>query len=96
MTELPTKEEIIRKIQKAKPELKRLFGVESVILFGSYARNEATSESDIDLLVKMPPSYKNFFRLQSYLESLLGKKVDLGTKLRLYVQRQAEKEMIHI
>ena len=96
MANVLTKQEIIRKIREAKAELHRRFGVESIALFGSYARNEADGESDIDLLVEMPPSFKNYFGLQRYLENLLGKRIDLGTKLRRYIQLQAEKEMIRI
>lgn len=96
MANVLTKQEIIRKIREAKPELRRRFGVESIALFGSYARNEADDKSDIDLLVEMPPSFKNYFDLQRYLENLLGKRIDLGTKLRRYIQLQAEKEMIRI
>jgi len=56
-------------------------GVKSIRLFGSIARNEATPDSDIDLLVEFnrPTGLFAFFRLQNFLEKLLGRKVDLGT-----------------
>ena len=57
----------------------RAFGVKSLLLFGSVARNEAGPESDVDLLVEFDPPVGLFevVRLQSYLESILGRRVDL-------------------
>ena len=62
------------------------YGVLEIGLFGSYTRNEATKESDIDLLVdieKEKKTFRNFMALSYYLEDLLGKKVELVTKQSL-------------
>jgi uncharacterized protein len=49
-------------------------------LFGSFARGDATSESDVDLLVRFSkPVGLAFFALADELEAALGKKVDLAT-----------------
>ena len=56
--------------------------VKKAYLFGSVARDEATSESDIDILVELDhskPIGMKFFVYQSDLEELLHKKVDLVT-----------------
>ena len=61
-------------------------GVLEIGLFGSYVRNEATKESDVDLLVniaKDKKTFRNFMALSYYLEDLLGKKVELITKQSL-------------
>jgi hypothetical protein len=58
------------------------FGVRKIGLFGSYVRNEATENSDIDLLVdiqKEKKTFNNFLSLNYYLEGLFGKKVELVT-----------------
>lgn len=59
------------------------YGIRSVYLFGSYARNEATEQSDIDLLVDTSgTALRSLFSLgQLYcdLEKALGKKIDLIT-----------------
>ena len=56
----------------------RAYGIRAVYLFGSYARNEATEESDIDLLIDTAgTSLRSLFSLgQLYcdLESALEKK----------------------
>ena len=60
------------------PELQEKYLVRSIGLFGSYARGDATPDSDIDILVDFDPSIGlKFVHLADYLEQLLGKKVDL-------------------
>lgn len=51
-------------------------------LFGSYARGDYSTESDVDLLVKFeePVGYFKLVQTQRAFEELLGKKVDLVTE----------------
>lgn len=80
----------------SKPELGARFGVTRLALFGSTARDTATSSSDIDVLVAFdgPATSKRYFGVQFYLEDLLGCPVDLVTEkalrpeLRPYVERE--------
>jgi predicted nucleotidyltransferase len=57
------------------------FGVSSLAVFGSVARDTAGPSSDVDVLVefKSPVGLFTFVRLQQRLESLLGCRVDLVT-----------------
>jgi uncharacterized protein len=68
-------------LQVHRTELKQKYGVRSLSIFGSVARDEGGPASDVDLLVEFdrPVGYFGLFALQDYLESLLGCKVDLGT-----------------
>ncbi len=74
------------------------FGVKSLALFGSVARDEASVDSDVDLLVEFsqPVDLFEFVRLQQYLEGMLGKPVDLGTpdSLKPQLREQVFKEVI--
>jgi predicted nucleotidyltransferase len=72
--------EVIKILKKNSPELVQL-GVKSLALFGSTARNEATSTSDVDILVEFdrPVGLFEFVRLKMLLEEMLNKKVDLVT-----------------
>ncbi len=59
-----------------------VYGVNQIGLFGSFVRNEANENSDIDLLVdikKDKKTFNNFLSLNYYLEELFGKKVELIT-----------------
>ena len=68
---------ICRPIFKSVPE------VECAYLFGSYARGEATFESDIDILVVCKPIGLRFFNMAAELDAALGKEVDLQTHRQL-------------
>ncbi|MEL7355781.1 MAG: nucleotidyltransferase family protein [Cyanobacteria bacterium J06560_6] len=74
------------------------FAVKALFLFGSVARGEATPQSDIDLLVEFehPVGLFALLRLQSYLEDLLGRPVDLGTpnSLRPHLRETVLQEAI--
>lgn len=75
------KQNILDLIRTEKPYLQAHFGVEEIALFGSYARDEAKSESDVDILVNMKiKTLGNYFSLMDYLEMKLQKKIDLVTK----------------
>ena len=77
--------------------------VRRISVFGSYARGEATKESDIDLLVQLKPSESRpalelfeFIRLEEALERELGCEVDLVTKEGLNPRRRPniERDMV--
>lgn len=78
-----TRDLILRLLKREEPIL-HTFGVRSVGLFGSFAHNEAHSESDIDLLVDFYPeeeTFDNLMRLCDHLEALFpDRKVDVVTK----------------
>ena len=81
--------------QQITPVLKRNNVVRSS-LFGSFARGEATEESDFDVLVELPrgKSLFDFVGLKLELEKTLNKKVDLLTyaslspKLKKIIERE--------
>ncbi len=77
---METKNEVVSKLREIKPLLSKEYSVKSIGLFGSYADETNTEESDIDILVEFEkPIGWRFFTLELYLERLLGRKVDLVT-----------------
>jgi len=78
----------------------RSLKIKSIYLFGSYARNEQTDKSDVDLIVEFDvvPSLFEFIRVQRELSNLLGIKVDLVIKdsLKPRVAKTALKEALAI
>ena len=89
--------EILKVLAEHREELHERFGVESLALFGSAVRDEATAGSDIDILVRFdgPATSSRYFGAQFYLEDLLGKPVDLVTEkalrpeLRPFIEQEA-------
>ena len=94
------REEVIRILNQRRAELNGHYGVKSLALFGSVARDEATPASDVDLLVEFdrPVGLFGLFALQDFLESLLGCKVDLGTpdSLKPRIRARVLQEMVHV
>ena len=90
------RDEARRRLQAHWPEL-RQFGVRSLSLFGSVARDEAGPASDVDILVEFDRTVGLFHlvALKDALERILGRPVDLGTpdslkpRLRDRVLREA-------
>jgi len=74
------RERVVRILSNRRGDLAAKYGVKSLALFGSVAREEAGSGSDVDLLVEFdrPIGYLGLFALQDHLKLLLGCKVDLG------------------
>lgn len=58
-------------------EFKEKYDVEKIGLFGSYAKDTATEESDIDIFVKMKPSLFDMVAIKEQIEHDLNKKVDI-------------------
>ena len=76
------KASLIKQLSTHGQEIKS-FGVEKLRVFGSFAKNiDIHDESDVDLLVDFNPDKKtfdNFIELSYFLESLLGRKIELVT-----------------
>ena len=77
-----------------------LLGVRSLALFGSLARDEATPESDVYLVVNLeaPYTFDRYIRVKFYLEDLLGRPVDLvmAETLKPRALKMAQQEAIHV
>jgi len=95
-----TRRKIISSIEKSKAQLASL-GVKSIGLFGSFVREQASRESDVDLLVEFDSgkkTYDNFIDTCFLLEELLGRKVELVTKdsLSPYIKPYILKEVEYV
>ena len=91
----------IEELRQARPkilELARQYRGREVWVFGSCARGELNSESDIDFLVDFESDFRltDVIRLKQGLENLLGRKVDvvprhaLRKELEEFVFQQAQ------
>ena len=93
------KNEILKVIRENREKIKE-FGVKRIGIFGSFARDEAGEESDIDIIVEFEEGKKNFdnfINLAFFLEELFGKKIDLLTSESIspYIKPYVEKEVIY-
>ncbi|HLO31991.1 MAG TPA: nucleotidyltransferase family protein [Anaerolineales bacterium] len=74
------RDEILALLKSHKRRLKK-FGIHSLSIFGSVARDQARKNSDVDILVdfEKPVGLFEYARLKMYLEGVLGREVDLVT-----------------
>ncbi len=80
---MTTREYILTTIGSNRNKLAR-YGIRKVGLFGSYARDEQSPESDIDILIDFEPdheNYDNYMAVYDILEQLFNtEKVEIVTR----------------
>lgn len=76
------------------------YGVKKILIFGSYARNEATPISDLDLIVEFPEgtSLIDHIGIEFELSEALNMKIDLLSQngISPYIKDQIMKEAVVI
>jgi len=75
------KSDVIRLIHKSEHAI-RAFGVQRLGLLGSFQRDEAGADSDVDLFVEFAPgaaTFDHFMDLSFYCEDLFGRRVEIVT-----------------
>ena len=94
------RDDVLRLLRAHKATLAQRFGVVELRLYGSFARNRAAGDSDVDVLVRFdaPPDWRRYFGAQAYLEDLLGRPVDMATnqELRAEIRPYVERELIDV
>jgi uncharacterized protein len=97
------REDVIARLKQTEPAL-RAFGVGSLYLFGSHARDEAGSESDVDVFVD-PASDKDFGFLSfmdayEALQNAFNHQVEIGYSTRMglspHIRQDVEREALQI
>jgi predicted nucleotidyltransferase len=95
------KEDVLKTLKEYKSYLRERFGVKEIGLFGSFAREEQTEGSDIDILVDVERNKMglvSYVKLKLFLEELFGRKVDLVTKkaLRPELKETILREVVYV
>lgn len=94
-----TKEDILGFLTTHKQELQNNFALTKIGLFGSYAKDTANENSDIDIVIES--NKKDFFLrddLKEYLEDSFKLPVDVGyiDSIRTYYKNKIEKDIIYV
>ncbi len=97
---VPLLEALIARLQAELPKLREQYAVERLSVFGSYARNEQRSGSDLDLLVtfRTTPGLFKYIELEQYLSDLLGVRVDLVMEraLKPAIRERVEQDVVMV
>ena len=93
------KEYILNFLATHKQELQDNYALTKIGLFGSYAKNTANENSDIDIVIES--NKKDFFLrddLKEYLEANFKIPVDVGylDSFREYYKAKIEKDIIYV
>jgi hypothetical protein len=100
--EVLTQQLILSFLKKNFSEWRRLYSIEKIGIFGSFARNDQTSDSDIDVIVKFSENPKHIFnsknKIREIIEEKFKKKVDLANEqyLKPHAREQILKEAIYV
>lgn len=97
---LHTKEQIVELLEANRKQIQE-FGVSKLGLFGSYAKDQQTSESDLDFIVefrKGKKTYDNLLDLADFLEELFELKVDVVTKKSIasWLQPYIDENVVYV
>ncbi|MEO5618347.1 MAG: nucleotidyltransferase family protein [Candidatus Eisenbacteria bacterium] len=94
------RDEVLRVLSEHRREIEKRHGVRFLALFGSVARDQASAESDIDVLVEFEraPGFDGYMQLKEHLEAVLGHRVDLVMTgaLKPSVRPEIEREAIRV
>jgi predicted nucleotidyltransferase len=90
--------DIIVSLRAALPGLREQWPIRSLALFGSRVRNDATSNSDLDVLVEFarPVPLSAFLALEERLGTITGLRIDLvsAAALKPYIGERIRAEAV--
>jgi uncharacterized protein len=90
---------IKQKLAELKPKLQEKYPVAKIAIFGSYARNEATEESDVDVMVEINGKIGiGFLTLANEIEDYLGIKTDVVSSraIKPRIMEYIKKDLIYV
>ena len=92
-----TKEYILNFLTTHKQEMQDTYALTKIGLFGSYAKDTANENSDIDIVVDMPSDFDAFFDLKDFLEKELRKNIDLGLEksMRPFIKNAIKNDILY-
>jgi len=94
-----TRNKIINLLRAEKSYLAKEFGVVDIGLFGSFAREQSDSNSDIDLIVELKePRFDYLAGLQVYLENKFSRRIEIirkGNRINSHFVKRVEKDIIY-
>ena len=90
--------DIIAILRAAMPELRAQWPIRSLALFGSRVRDDATPDSDLDVLVEFerPVALSSFLALEERLATITGLRIDLvsAAALKPYIGEHIRAEAV--
>ena len=96
----PHKDRILSVLKKIAPELFEKYGVIRIGIFGSVARDDASEQSDVDIVYEMSrPNLFTVVHLKKELEEILNCPVDLvryRERMNPLLKKRIEKDSVYV
>jgi uncharacterized protein len=97
---MKTRDEILQVLRSQKNSLFQKYQITDLGIFGSYAREQQTESSDLDILVDyiQPPTLPKLIELRDYLSQVFSIKVDIVTQngLKPRIREHVLSEVIYL
>ncbi len=96
---MKSRQECMEIIDRNAPVLRQKFGIRSLCIFGSVARNEQKADSDVDICVDMDAKMFLVIGLKRFLESILGTSVDVVRRhknLNPFLKSEIERDGVYV
>jgi hypothetical protein len=96
---MKTQQYITARLTELKPILQQKYPVAAIALFGSYARNEQTEDSDVDVMIELNGKIGlKFVTLADEIEAYLGIKTDVVSKnaIKPAYYKFVEQDLIYV
>ncbi|MDB2405362.1 nucleotidyltransferase family protein [Arcobacteraceae bacterium] len=93
------KTNILNYLKEHYSEFQEKYDLVQIGIFGSYARDEASENSDIDIFVKMKPTLSNYVDIKEELETAFENKVDIvriRDKMNPYLLKRIQKDGVYV
>ncbi len=95
-----TRFEILEILKEYKNENAKKYGINNIGIFGSYSRDEAKNESDIDIIIETTePDIFKLIHIKDELEQLLHKTIDIvrkREKMNPYLKKRIDKDAVYV
>jgi predicted nucleotidyltransferase len=95
-----TREDILKILHDNKERFAEKYGVTKLGLFGSFARNEATEESDVDICVELAEvSYDHMFDIREEIMEKTARPVDLihiRYRMDAFLKKRIERDAVYV
>ena len=97
---MPSPEDVSTRLAQFKLQLEQEYPISELGIFGSYARGEQRSDSDLDVLVAFdePVTLFDLVRVENELTNELGVEVDLVTKdsLKPRIESRVTEDLVYV
>lgn len=95
-----SRDEAIRLLAGCKRGIQERYGIKAIGLFGSIARDQATEESDVDVVVQLDNAdLFTLVHIKEELEAAFHRHVDVlqyREKMNPYLKRHIEQETVYV